>query len=97
MAEHAQIIRLVRYHPDPGQRDNLLAQLQQQVEAMRSLSGLYGVQVCRVQEDPDVLLVISRWENEAAMRALGQAQLASKIQAAAQLAERAETEHLIAM
>jgi quinol monooxygenase YgiN len=97
MAEHAQIIRVARYRPDPGQRDKLIAQLQQQVEAMRSLSGLFGAQVCRVQEDPEVVVVISRWDNEAALRGLGQPQVASNVQAAAQFAERAETEHLIAL
>jgi quinol monooxygenase YgiN len=97
MAEHAQIIRVARYRPDPGQRDKLIAQLHQQVEAMRSLSGLFGAQVCRVQEDPEVVVVISRWENEVAMRGLGQPQVAANVQAAAQSAERAETEHLIAL
>ncbi len=97
MAEHAQIIRLARYRPDPGQRDNLIAQLQQQVDAMRSLNGLFGAQVCRVQEDPELVVVVSRWENEVAMRGQGQPQVASRLQAAAQVAERAETEHLIAL
>jgi quinol monooxygenase YgiN len=96
MAEHAQIIRLTRYRPDPGQRDRLLTQLQQLTEAMRSLPGLFGAQICRSQEDPEAVVVISRWENEGALRGLGQPQLATTIQAAAQLAESAESEHLIA-
>ncbi len=64
---------------------------------MRSLDGLYGAQVCRVQEDPEVVVVVSRWENEVALRGLGQPQVASNVEAAAQLAERAETEHLMAL
>jgi quinol monooxygenase YgiN len=97
MAEHAQIIRLARYRPDPGQRETMLAQLQEQVQAMRSLPGLFGAQVCTSQEDPDVLIVVSRWENEIAMRGQGRPQVGERVQAAAELAEREKIEHLFSL
>jgi quinol monooxygenase YgiN len=93
--DHAHIVRIARYRPDPGQEAALLSQLQALAEAMRPLPGLFGAQVCRIQEDRDWLVLISRWENELAMRGVATGPAAAATEAVAQLAERQEVMHLL--
>jgi len=79
----------------PGQRAELLTRLHRQVDAMRSVSGLFGAQVCEIQEDPGSLVLISRWQDEAAMRRAPKADIAEAMQSTSQVVEHEDVEHLV--
>ena len=95
MSEHAQIVQLTRMRPVPGRREDLLGRLHEQAEAMRSLPGLYGAQVCEVQEDPSELVLISRWRDEDAMRGLATGATQRALEATNELVEHEDIQHLV--
>ncbi len=97
MAEHARVIRVAKFRPDPGVREEVLARLQQIAQELRSLPGLFGAQVCRLHEDPSWLVLVSRWESEQAMSGTNAPPIAEHIRSLAGLVEREEIEHLIAL
>jgi quinol monooxygenase YgiN len=68
MPEHAHVVRVARYRPAPGMRDRLLAQMRDLAESMRDLDGLFGAQVCAVNEQPDWFALVSRWRDEGSLR-----------------------------
>jgi quinol monooxygenase YgiN len=67
MAEHANVVRMARFRPASGRRDELVNRLQSGIDAIRQRDGCFGAQICTALEDPDVLVVISRWANQAAV------------------------------
>ena len=73
MAEHAHIIRVAKYRPQPGGAKDLRDALHALADGMRGLPGLFGAQACRVDGDPEWLALVSRWEREQAMQATGNA------------------------
>jgi len=52
MAEHASVVRITRFEPVPGKRDELVTQLERGAEGMRQLEGCFGVQICTIRETP---------------------------------------------
>ncbi len=97
MTDHAHLVRIAHMRPTPGQRERLIARLNGQAEAMRSLPGLFGVQVCEVQEEPGSVALISRWRDEEAMQAADQGQTSAAIQSAAELIEHEDVRHLVSV
>ena len=95
MAEHAQIVRLARYRPQPGSDKELQDALHALAEGLRGLPGLFGAQVCRIREDPEWMAFVTRWENEEAMRATGEAVVEELMNRVAGLGEEQEVEHFI--
>ena len=95
MTEHAHVIRVARMRATPGKRTELLAGLHKQVDAMRSVSGLFGAQVCQIEEDPESVVLISRWQDEAAMRQAPSADIEKSMQSVAQLIEHEDVQHLV--
>jgi quinol monooxygenase YgiN len=95
VVEHAHVVRIARMRPVPGQRDALLERLHAQAEAMRSLPGLFGVQVCELQEDPNSLALISRWKAEADMQRVDAN--GPEIRRAAELIEHEDVEHFVSI
>src|SRR5438105_3132627 len=67
MAEHASIVRLTRFQPASGKRDELIRRLIEGAEGIRELEGCFGAQICTVRENPDVIVAISRWASQAAV------------------------------
>ena len=67
MAEHASIVRMARFRPASGKREELVNRLQSGVDGLRQRDGCFGAQVCTAREDPDAVVVISRWVNQAAL------------------------------
>jgi len=65
--EHASIVRVARFRPASGQRDALLTRVQGAVDGIRQREGCFGAQVCSVREDPEAIVIISRWSNQAAL------------------------------
>jgi quinol monooxygenase YgiN len=96
MAEHAHVIRVATYRPQPGADQELRQALTALAAAMRGLPGLFGAQVCRVTEQPDVLALVSRWEHEQAMIATGKPGVAELVDQVAGLAQDQHVEHFIA-
>ena len=95
MAEHARIIRVARYRPRPGSTDELWDALHKLAAATRDLPGLFGAQVCRIREDPEWMAFVTRWENEEAMRATGEAVVEELMNRVAGLGEEQQVEHFI--
>ncbi|MDQ6672969.1 MAG: antibiotic biosynthesis monooxygenase [Chloroflexota bacterium] len=96
MAEHAHIVRVARYRPQPGAVEELRAALRALAEGMRGMPGLFGVQVCRLMEDPEWLALISRWEHEQAMQGTGDRSIEELVTRVAGLGQEQRVEHFIA-
>jgi quinol monooxygenase YgiN len=97
MAEHAHVVRVATYRPQPGGEDDLLAALHALAGGLRGVPGLFGAQVCRVNEQPDLLALISRWEHEQAMQATGHPGLEELVDNVAGLALEQHIEHYITL
>jgi len=96
MAEHAHIVRVARYRALPGATADLGEALRALAEGMRGLPGLFGAQACRLNEDPEWLALVSRWDNEAAMQATGNPAIEKLVDHVAGLAEEQQLEHFVA-
>ncbi len=96
MAEHAHIVRVARYRPQPGAVEELQGALHALAEGMRGLPGLFGAQVCRLMEDPEWLALVSRWEHEEAMQATGNPAIEELMTRVAGLGQEQRVEHFIA-
>ncbi len=96
MAEHAHIVRIARYRPQPGAVEELRSALNALAQGMRGLPGLFGVQVCELMEDPEWLALVSRWEHEAAMRATGNPGVEELVTRVAGLGQEQRVEHFVA-
>jgi quinol monooxygenase YgiN len=67
MAEHASVIRVVRYDPAPGKRDELISRLHQGAESLRQMDGCFGAQICSLDGAPNQVVAISRWASQGAI------------------------------
>ena len=67
MAEHASVVRIIRFQPGEGKRDELIARLEAGAAQIRQLEGCFGVQVCTIRESPGLVASISRWASQAAL------------------------------
>jgi len=94
VAEHASVVRILRFKPAAGKRDELVARLEQGAEDIRKREGCFGVQVCTVRERPDELAVISRWASQSALDAFAQASQPQRESLYALAAGAPEVEHL---
>lgn len=97
MPEHAQVIRIARYRAEPGARDQMLNLMQQLASAMRDLPGLFGAQVCTIDGSTDWLALVSRWRDEASMRAIAGTRAADLTRELVGLADEEVLEHLLAI
>jgi heme-degrading monooxygenase HmoA len=95
--EHAQVIRVAKYRPDPGARDELLARMQQLATALRDVPGVFGAQVCRVAEAHEWLAIVSRWQDEDSMRNIVGTPAASLVDRVAGMADEEEIENLVSV
>jgi heme-degrading monooxygenase HmoA len=96
MTEHAHIIRVAKYRPQPGGAKDLREALHALADGMRGLPGLFGAQACRVDGDSEWLALVSRWEREQAMQATGNASVEELVDRVAGLAQEQRLEHFIA-
>jgi quinol monooxygenase YgiN len=94
VAEHASVVRIIRFKPASGKRDELIALLQEGAEQIRQMDGCFGVQVCAVREAPDEVASISRWASQSALEAFIQASQTQRPALNALAAEAPVTEHL---
>jgi quinol monooxygenase YgiN len=97
MAEHANIIRVVRFQPAPGKRDELVNRLETGVEGIRQMEGCFGAQICAVREAPDVLVAISRWASQSAVDRFLENTTSERAEAAALAAQPPAAEHFISL
>jgi len=97
MAEHAHVVRVAKYRPQPGGEQDLLTALHALAAGLRGVPGLYGAQVCRVNEAPDLYAIVSRWEHEQAMQATGHPGLEELVDTVAGLALDQQIEHFITL
>ena len=67
MNEHASVVRVERYEPATGRRDEVAGVLKSAAEAARDASGCFGAQVAESDRDPEQVVLISRWQSAEAM------------------------------
>lgn len=70
MSEHAALVRVTTFVAAEGRRDELTRRLQQMAGAFRGHDGLFGTQVCTVDEQPEAVAVVSRFRDQAALDSL---------------------------
>ena len=97
MAEHASIVRLTRFQPASGQRDELIRRLVEGAEGIRQMEGCFGAQICTVRESPDVIVAVSRWAGQAALDRFLQQSESRRADLANLAASPPATEHLISV
>jgi quinol monooxygenase YgiN len=97
MAEHANLVRVARFRPAPGQREELVKRLQSGADGIRHRDGCFGAQICTVSEDPAVVAVISRWASQAALDQFLSETTAQRAEATALTSEPATTETFVSI
>src|ERR1041384_6741989 len=86
VAEHASVIRVTRFQPAPGKRDELGRRLEAGAEQMRHMDGCFGSQICASDQSSDAVVAVSRWASRAALDQFVQQSAAQRNEAAQQLA-----------
>jgi quinol monooxygenase YgiN len=71
MNDHATVVRVARYYPSEGRRDEVAGMLKALAESARDAPGCFGAQVTSSDEDTGAVIVVSRWENRDALRRFG--------------------------
>jgi quinol monooxygenase YgiN len=71
MTDHATVIEVERFAPADGKAGELLIDLKGVRDLADHAPGCFGAQVCRSQEDPEVLVLIARWRDDAAVEQFG--------------------------
>ena len=97
MADHAQLIRVAKYRPDPGARNELLARMEELATALRDLPGVFGAQVCTVAGAPEWLVIVSRWQDEASLRNIVGTPAANLVDQVAGMADEEHIENLVSV
>lgn len=97
MAEHANVVRMARFRPATGRREELVNRLQRGVDSIRQRDGCFGAQICTVREDPDVVVVLSRWADQAALEQFLADTTAQRREAEALTAEPPTTETFVSI
>jgi heme-degrading monooxygenase HmoA len=88
------VVRIIRFKPAPGKRDELVSRLEEGAQQIREMDGCFGVQVCTVREAPDEVASISRWASQSALDAFLKASDSQRGGLAALAAGAPVTEHL---
>jgi quinol monooxygenase YgiN len=97
MAEHASVVRVIRFRTAPEKQDGLVERLQSGIDGIRQMEGCFGAQVCSVREDPNVTAVISRWASQAAFDQFLSNTASQRADLAATLSEPPSTETYVAI
>jgi quinol monooxygenase YgiN len=95
MAEHASVVRLTRFQPAAGKRDELIRRLEEGAEGLRQMEGCFGAQICTVRENPEAIVAISRWASQAAVDQFLQATATQRAEVASLTAAPPASEHLV--
>jgi quinol monooxygenase YgiN len=97
MPEHANVVRVARFRSGPGRREDILSRLQSGIEGIRQRDGCFGAQICSVREDPDVIVVVSRWTTEGALDQFLSDTASQRAEAAALTTEPPTTETFVSI
>jgi quinol monooxygenase YgiN len=97
MAEHASVVRVVRFRPAAGRRDELLNALKNGADGIRQRDGCFGAQICTQREDESVLVAISRWASQSALEQFLSDTATERAQAAALTTEPPATETFVSV
>jgi quinol monooxygenase YgiN len=71
MADHATVVDVERFWPADGKAGEVLIELRRVRDLTDHAPGCFGAQVCRSQEDPEILVLISRWKDDATAEQFG--------------------------
>ena len=96
MPEHAVVVDVSRYHAAPGKREELLAAMKRIADQAAASDGCFGAQACASNQEPEVLVAVSRWNSTAALDAFasGAAATAERERLTALLDRPPRHEHL---
>jgi quinol monooxygenase YgiN len=97
VAEHANVVRITRFRPAAGKRDELLQRLENGAQQMRDMEGCFGSQVCESREFPDEIVAISRWASQSAVDQFLRGTAAQRSEVAQLAAGPPTSEHLTSL
>ena len=97
MAEHATVVRIARFRPPSGVRQELLSRLQAGVDGIRQRPDCFGAQICTLREDPEAVAIISRWASQHALDQFLSETAAQRAEAAALTPEPPTTETYVSI
>lgn len=63
------LVRVTTFHARPGQLPALLDAAEGNARAARAAAGCRSAEVCTSPDEPDTILVVSRWESADAVHA----------------------------
>ena len=97
MPDHATVLDVSHYYPASGRRDDLMEGMRRLAASAAKSAGCFGAQVCTSVRDGAALVVVSRWESQAALDAFATdpAFVAERESLADLLGRPAEREHLL--
>lgn len=67
--EDAGVVRIATFRARPGQVDGLVGAARRNARDALAADGCRSAEVCIAEQDPDALLVVSRWASPSALRA----------------------------
>jgi quinol monooxygenase YgiN len=97
MSEHASVVRIIRFRPAADRRADLTTRLRSRLDEIRQLEGCFGAQVCTLQEEPDVVAVISRWVSQSALDQFLSSTAAQRAEVAAMSTVQPTTETFVSV
>jgi quinol monooxygenase YgiN len=97
MAEHATVIRIARYQPAAGKRDELVQRLQTGAAQIREMEGCFGAQICAPREAPEAIVAVSRWSSQAALDKFIETTASQRASLGDVIAGTPSAEHLVAL
>jgi quinol monooxygenase YgiN len=71
MNDHAGLVRIARFRPSSGRRDDVVYGLRMMADTARQAEGCFGAQVATSDLDPESVVLVSRWESREALERFG--------------------------
>ena len=67
MTEHAHVIQITTFTARDGRFEDLTQATRPFVQLATDADGCFGAQLCTIAEAPDVVAIVSRWRDKAAL------------------------------
>ena len=71
MSDHAGLVRVGRFRPAAGKRDDVAAVLGEMAATARRADGCFGAQVTISNRDHESIVLVSRWQSRGALDRFG--------------------------
>ena len=71
MSDHAGLVRVGRFRPAAGKRDEATSALSEMAATARRADGCFGAQVATSNRDHESIVLVSRWQSRDALDRFG--------------------------